>query len=178
MPDSPEMTWDEAETISRELVRELKAAQKMHEACLKAREASEHMNRLHSDRVAAEVKLDSLLGQVEDAHTTADAAEAETKRIIAEAKQRAETAIADESAKLTAIQNSVKAAQRNLEVLAGRYEAEHIALSLKAANDKRAAEDGVRKDIAAFNAERDKAMAERDRALAALRSLRDAVPVG
>ena len=58
------MTWDEAETIMRQLQKELQAAEKAHSALRKAREADEAVKTLTAEQERLQRALEALRGAI------------------------------------------------------------------------------------------------------------------
>lgn len=172
------MSWDEAETVARELVRELQAADKIHQACLKARYIDEAIQRHQSDleKYANEIKA-----------ATSHLAEFQAKAAQVEADANTRAAAANNRA-LTAETTATEIMDRQREALrevqgalaeAKRQSREEIAVMERQAKARAAQLEAEHRTVIAQYLEATvQARTERDQAFAALREVVKSVPIG
>jgi hypothetical protein len=161
-----EMSWDEAETVAREMVSQLQAADKIHQACLKVRHAYEEVNRLRSEAATHSFTLDEVNRQMSEAHTKAAEAEAASAARIMAAQQQADLveaqvgeAIGAHQERLKAIQQAVTVAHQDHKTALAFMEREAKAKAAQLIADHQALLAKHEEEAAVAKARRDEAQA-------------------
>ena len=156
-----DMTWDEAETIMRQLEKELRAASNAHTALRLAREADVSVRNLEAD-IAKLTKERNVLQQAlsqEKVQAATDRGERDAARAAsasrhAEALEQNRKELADLEATIAVSRKAVQAADVERARIAASIAGEAKVRQLAADQAYAAALDAQRSDIAALEAER------------------------
>lgn len=178
MTDEQEMSWEEAEAYGQNMVNWLRAMEKAHAVCVRARLGHEEVDKFQAEVDRHKQKAVEAHQRVLDAQTKADVAEADAKARIADVQARADMAKAQANEaigayqdKLNTVQQSLAEAQRNHKASMAQMDREAAAKFAKFEADHKAL-------VAQYRDEAERAKSERDQAFAALREVVKSVPVG